>query len=300
MCGVDTSRVYWRGVTVLEETEIAPTYEIYLTGCSLRCRFCTVPRAIERPDEGEAITPEDLAAAVADPRHPSFRTVSFVGGDPSVNLPYLTALAPLLRARLPGVPLVFNTNLYWGPSVAAWARAHVDVVVGDVHFWATDCARAVAGAADYPAVAVRSAEAAAASGLRLLLRVLVLPGHVACCAAPTIAWARTLEGDVRVHVMTHYAPVGRARGHPTLGRALDPAEHAQVASLCAGLSAPPIGAAAGPAGEDPDVPVEIDGEGRLFFPFVTGSLLPALEGYRSVSPASCPPISNCSSARGTR
>ena len=280
-CGVDRpGRIYWRGVTLLEEHEIAPTYEVYFTGCSLRCRFCTVPEAIYAPQQGEWLPADQLAEAIAAPGAPPFRTISLVGGDPTVNLPYIRDLLPRLRERLPGVPVVLNTNLFIDPALAAWCAEAFDWIVGDVHFWSASCARAVAGAAGYPAAAAAAAEAALQVGGRVILRILALPGHLDCCAAPTAAWAAGLSGDVRVHMMTHYAPAGRARGHATLGRRLT-AEEAQRAAgmLPESVRRPrrgPLPWAGGPGGGDPPVPVEIDAEGRVLVPFVTGSLLPML------------------------
>lgn len=304
-CGTSTpGRVFWRGVTVLEEHEIAPTYEIYFTGCSLRCRFCTVPDALDRPDEGAWTSPEALARDLADPRHPPFRTVSLVGGDPTVNLPYVRALVPALRRHVPHAELVLNTNLYVPPAGVAELAAAFDWIVGDVHFFAPDCAGRLAGARDYPATARAAAEAFLAAGSRLILRLLVLPGHLACCAAPTLEWAAGLRGDLRLHVMTHYAPAGRARGHAELGRTLSADEVAEVARLTPPAVPRPAAAHAHPIARppglrDPEVPVEVAPDGTLLFPFVTGDLLPLvaelqpaladrLPAPRTDAPTDCP------------
>jgi putative pyruvate formate lyase activating enzyme len=220
-CGVDRpGRVYWRGVTMLEEHELAPTYEVYFTGCSLRCRFCTVPEAIYAPREGTWMPPGDLVDSIAADDVPPFRTISLVGGDPTVNLPYVRELLPILRSRFPQTPLVLNTNLFIPPALARWCAEAFDWIVGDVHFWEADCSREIAASSDYPAAATAAAEAILAAGGRLIARILALPGHTDCCTAPTAAWAAGLRGDVRVHLMTHYAPAGRARGHAQLGRRL--------------------------------------------------------------------------------
>jgi len=283
-CGVDRpGRVLWRGVTLLEEHEISPTYEIYFTGCSLRCRFCTQPDALYRPREGAWLPPEALAESIAAPEVPPFRAIALVGGDPSVNHPYVEALLPALRARLPDAALALNTNLFFGPERARWYARAFDWVLGDVHFWSPDCAARVAASRAYPAAARAAAEAIAAeaiaAGARLILRILVLPGHLDCCAAPAAAWAAGL--GVRVNVMTHYAPAGRARGHKRLGRALSGDEVRRARALLPpGAPRPaasplPWGRPRRPEHVDPPSPVEIGGDGRILFPFVTGDLLPA-------------------------
>lgn len=284
-CGVDRpGRLYWHGVTMLEEHELAPTYELWFTGCSLRCRFCTVPDAIEHPQLGTWLDPDALVAALCAATVPPFRAISLVGGDPTVNRPYVAALLPRLRQQLPGKLLALNTNLFMSPQLAARDASDFDWIVGDLHFWQPACARQHASAAAYPAAAVAAAEAVVQAGGRLMLRVLVLPGHLACCAAPSIAWAcdlaRRAQGRLRVHVMTHYGPAGRARGHAQLGRCLSPEERAAALALLGPDTPRPRGSALPglpprpPGALDSPAPIEIGLDGGVLMPFVTGELLP--------------------------
>lgn len=136
------------------------------------------------------------------------------------------------------------------------------------------------------------------AGGRLILRLLVLPGHLDCCAEPSARWAadlaRRAPDRVLVHLMTHYAPAGRARTHPSLGRTLSARELERCATLLPAdtprprtrplqpLPRRPAGA------EDPAVPIELGPDGRILLPFVTGELLelalsldPGLAGRRA-------------------
>ena len=273
---------------MLEEEELAPTYEVYFTGCSLRCRFCSMDQAIQAPNVGEWVPPAALAEDILGGDHPPFRSIAFVGGDPTVNLPYLRALVPELRARDATVPLVLNTHLYLNPARVPEVSEWIDTVVGDLHFWTSDCARSVAATPDYPEVARACAEAFLDQGSALILRVLVLPGHLDCCARPSIDWvarlSRRFPEQVRLHVMTHYAPLGRARGHAVLGRMLTDEERERVRSWVPedvgslARAQPPSGAC---SGRDPDVPIEIDTQGRVHFPLVTGAVLPLVQSLDS-------------------
>lgn len=284
-CGLDRpGRVYWQGVTLLEEHELAPTYEVWLTGCSLRCRFCTVPDAIERPRESPWRSPSDVLDTALAPDTPPFRTISLVGGDPTVSRPWLDDFLRQARLRAPDTPLVLNTNLYVSATQAAQDAASFDHIIGDLHFWKGECAARLAGARGYPELARAAAEAIAASSSGLLfLRLLLLPGHADCCGRPSIAWAAELArrhpSRVRVHVLTHYAPAGRARGHSQLGRRLSPEERALADLLPSDVPRPratPLSAIpARPShAVDPPVPLQIDPQGGVMLPFVTGDLLP--------------------------
>ena len=281
MCGVDRpGRIAWRGVTYLEEHELAPTYEVFLTGCSLRCSFCSMADAVAHPDVGEWLAPSDLAAAIAAPNVPPFRAVALVGGEPGAHRPYVRRLVPALRARLPRADLALNTNLFLPERFAAEDAESFDWIVGDLHFWGSDCAARLAGYGAYPAVARRYVEALLAAGGRLILRLLVLPGHLKCCLGPSVEWAAGLEGDIRLHLMLNYAPFGADHADSRLAEPLSP-EEARSAELLVPLglaraaSAPLPGFTPRPAGlRDPEVVVDLDPAGRTRLPFVTADLLP--------------------------
>jgi uncharacterized Fe-S radical SAM superfamily protein PflX len=97
-CGLGRgARVYKELVSYGEEAAISPTWLIDLAGCSLRCPFCTEWPHITRPHDGPAAALTSawfhnrLVRRAAD----GAATVSFVGGEPTVNLlAILEALAP--------------------------------------------------------------------------------------------------------------------------------------------------------------------------------------------------------------
>lgn len=280
-CGLDRpGRVLWHGVTYAEEHEISPTYEIFLTGCSLRCRFCFVPETLYQPRSYPWLDPEELLRTLRSPTTAPFRVLSFVGGDPTVNLPWLQEIVPLLRRDFPSLPLVLNTNLFSSPHLSEWYSHTFDWIVGDFHFWDPACARSIGGASNYPDIARQNLSRMLAAGAKTILRLLVLPGHLECCVAPTVAWLGTLSGDLTVNVMTHYAPAGRARGDPQLGRHLNEDERRRSSQLISesfriprSQPLPHLGPRSTQV-QDPAGHMEVDGSGNILIPFVTGDLLP--------------------------
>jgi len=282
MVPADETRVFWRGVTLLEEHEIAPTYELYLAGCPLRCPFCAVPGASRSRAAGERMAPEALVEDLLAEHHPPFRALALVGGEPSLHLPWIRRLLPLLRRELPDTVLVLNTALCWEPSLARELAASFDWVVGTVRYYGDACGTRLGAHSGHPAQARWAVEALLEAGGRLLLRLLVLPGHHDCCAAPLARWIAGLEGDLRARVMLNYAPVGEARSLPGLDRGLDDHEARRAAELLPSGVPRPLALPLQPVPlrldhhRDPPVSLEIDAGGQVVAPMVTGTILPWL------------------------
>ena len=66
----------------------------------------------------------------------------------------------------------------------------------------------------------------------LIVRVLVLPGHLECCTKPILEWiSANLGAETRVNLMFQYRPQWRANEIPELRRALTNRERAQAVQL---------------------------------------------------------------------
>ncbi|MSR47945.1 MAG: 7-carboxy-7-deazaguanine synthase QueE [Planctomycetes bacterium] len=117
----------------------ARTVFVRMAGCALRCRYCDTPKALVRTEFAEFHRPEGIercrnpcglaaVAAAVDQLDLQRRCwVSFTGGEPLEQAPFLAALAPLLRPRR----LHLETAGVNAPEMALLA-AHVDHVAFDL------------------------------------------------------------------------------------------------------------------------------------------------------------------------
>jgi putative pyruvate formate lyase activating enzyme len=134
------------------------------------------------------------------------------------------------------LPLVYNTGGYDSLETLALLQGVVDIYMPDVKLADPETARALCGAADYPATARRAIMAmhAQVGDLRLdsrglaarglLVRHLILPGGL----AGTREWMEYLTHDISpntyVNLMDQYRPCAQAPNHPPLDRSLSPEE----------------------------------------------------------------------------
>jgi putative pyruvate formate lyase activating enzyme len=200
-----------------EEPELVPSGTIFTMGCTMRCKHCqnwTISQWIE---EGGSYEPEQLAEEVEKLRANGCRNANLVGGEPT---PWLQQWLRTFKQVNINVPIVWNSNSYYGPETANLLAGFADVYLLDFKYGSGDCAARISDAPNYWEVCTRNHLEAKRYG-ELIIRVLVLPGHLECCTKPILNWiASNLGAETRVNVMFQYRPEWRADEIPELRRRL--------------------------------------------------------------------------------
>ncbi|MSP90555.1 MAG: radical SAM protein [Myxococcales bacterium] len=236
-CGVDRTQgprgafcrlgteafVYKELLSVGEEAAVSPTMLVDLGGCSLRCLFCSEWEHVVAPRRSPAVPldPAWLARQMRRRRQQGARSVTFVGGEPIVNL---LAVLRALAAVAPGdrLPVVWNTNGQASAAALALLGGVVTTWNVDLKFGNPRCAERLAGVHGFDAqaevarvlaFALRDGAVDPATGLpRAIVRHLVMPGHGACCTRPALAWLADTFPGACLNLMTGYLPLGPAAG----------------------------------------------------------------------------------------
>ncbi|MCL5097194.1 MAG: radical SAM protein [Candidatus Omnitrophica bacterium] len=210
------ARVFSAQIEVGDELELLPTFAIAWSGCDLRCAFCLTHEASWNPSIGARLKPEELSVRATRALATGVRTVMFLGGEPTVHL--LAVLETV--ARLPDeAPLVWKTNAHASAQARALMAGLFDIWVADYKFGNPDCARRLAGIGNYETV-VRENLLWASDHSDLIIRHVLLPGHVECCWEPMAHWLSTHLPDVKVSLLDSYWPTERLRLPPELHRTI--------------------------------------------------------------------------------
>ena len=217
-------------VHIAEEAPINPSLMIGLAGCGLRCRFCQQwPLLKPRQIEGE---PLDAALwSRLDAR--GARSLSFIGGNPDESLP---AILRFLNQAPAGwvLPIVWNSHAYATPETLRLLEGVVDAYVPDFKYGSEGCGRRLAGAAHYLAVARAAIETMLGQGTPVLVRVLVLPGHLECCHLPALAALAALQApNLAVSIRGQYCPDGRVTARDGVLARRPTAEEMATVRACA-------------------------------------------------------------------
>jgi putative pyruvate formate lyase activating enzyme len=206
------ARVFSAQIEVGDEMELLPTFAIALSGCDLRCSFCITGAESWNPRAGEPLCATALAAKAEAAWDNGARTVMILGGEPTIHLP---AALEIVAALPPDVRLVWKTNAHGAARARALLDGMFDVWLADYRFGNDDCALRLAKVPHYQRV-VRENLMWASSHSELIVRHLLMPGHVDCCWGPVAQWLAAELPLVKVSLRDGFWPAWQAARHPEL------------------------------------------------------------------------------------
>jgi putative pyruvate formate lyase activating enzyme len=204
--------VFSAQVEVSDELALNPTFAIALSGCDLRCDFCITGGSSWQARAGEPFVALRLAAQAAVALRAGARTIMVLGGEPTIHLP---AVVELVAALPETAPLIWKTNAHGTAEARRLLDGLFDVWVADYKFGSDACAARLARVDHYNAVVQENLRWAYAH-TDLIVRHLVMPGHLACCWRPVAAWLAEQLPGVKVNLRSGFWPAWHAIRHPEL------------------------------------------------------------------------------------
>ncbi len=215
-----TARIFSAQIESGDELELIPTFAIALSGCDLRCDFCITGAESWNPRAGKVFEPEAVALPARAALDAGARTIMILGGEPTVHLP---AALHIVSTLPPGARLVWKTNAHGSAQSREWLDGLFDVWLADYKFGNDTCAIRLAKVVDYSRIA-RENLLWAAGHSELIVRHLLMPGHLDCCWRPVAEWLASEIPGVKVSLRAGFWPAWHSTFHPELRRTCSPAE----------------------------------------------------------------------------
>ena len=207
---------------------------VFFAHCTMSCVFCQNYR-FSQQDRGKEVSADELSEVFLSLQTAGCHNLNLV--TPTHFLPQILEGLKMAFSGGFGLPIVYNTSSYENVDTIESLEGVVDIYLADARYADERLAREYSGAADY---VVRSREALKAmwehsgqleldgEGIArkgLIIRHLVLPGHLKDTRR-VLEWiAKGISTDVAVSLMGQYRPMHRAYGHRTLGRRLSLKEY---------------------------------------------------------------------------
>lgn len=231
-CGLTDLAVCFREmVNCGEEDGLNPSHQVYFAGCNLKCEYCTVAEWNEKPCEIRAIDDEMLIERIANRKEKGAKTLNLLGGEPSISV---YGILKLLEKIDPTTCVVWNSNMYYNEVVDDMIEGLVDICLADLKCASSECSKALLGASDYFKIA-RDSILRANEHSDVIVRHLVMPGHLECCLKPTLNWLKKELPSIRLSLRTNYIPPAESTHAPAGYLEEDEASKAFVLAKESGL-----------------------------------------------------------------
>ena len=222
------ARYFTAQTEVTDESGFGPVFSIALGGCDMRCAFCITRIPSWNAAGGEQFIPEKMAHEANVALANGARSIMILGGEPTIHLPAVLAFI----SHLPDdAGLIWKTNGHGSERARELLDGMFDCWVVDYKFGSEECAQRLAGVGHYREN-VHENLIWAELHTRLIVRHLLMPGHVECCWRPVAAWIGEHLPGVQVNLRTAFWPI-QGKGGPVGLKRLVSGPEARTASLIA-------------------------------------------------------------------
>jgi putative pyruvate formate lyase activating enzyme len=188
-----------------EESVLVPSGTVFFTGCNFGpCVFCQNFDISGDPDSGEAVTPIQLAKIVSGLEREGARNANWVGGSPTPNLHNILESMKYLRAS---ICQLWNSNFYMSNESTELLLDAIDFWLPDMKWYNDECANKYSRVPKYWEVISRNHQMVHdRGGGEMIVRHLVMPGHIECCTKPILEWISKNISKALVNIMGQYRP----------------------------------------------------------------------------------------------
>ncbi len=214
---------------------------IFFTNCNLQCTFCQNYQISDNTREHafEELPLREVIRQVTEILDSGINIVGFVS--PSHFIPQMKIIIKAIEGSGYHPTWVYNTNGYDSVETLQSLEGIIDVYLPDFKYMSSSVAKEMSDASDYSEVASAALkemfrqkgsallindQGYAESGI--LIRHLVLPGHVENSQQVLKFIAEELSPGLHIGLMSQYSPTQRVARDPTLGRTLTKAEYNRV------------------------------------------------------------------------
>lgn len=218
---------------------------VFFSGCNLGCIFCQnykISRNGRQHGEqeiGTEITAGRLAEIFLELESQGANNINLV--TPTHYVPQIIEALEIAKGEGMNLPVVYNTSGYERAETIRMLEGYVDVYLPDMKYMDPALAAEYSGAPDYPAYAKEALREMVSqtgefrieeeSGLMtrgVLVRHLVLPGHVRESREVIRYLHETYGNRILLSIMNQYTPMPQVRDHKHLGRRVTKREYEKV------------------------------------------------------------------------
>lgn len=210
---------------------------VFFSNCNFKCIFCQNYK-ISQEGKGNEVTIEELANIFLKLQQEGANNINLV--TPTMYAYQIIEAIKLARVNGLNLPIIYNSNGYENVETLRDLRGYVDVYLPDLKYYADELAIKYSKAPNYFKIATKAIlEMINQVGLPefdengmikkgVIIRHLVLPGHIQN-SKHILKWLKeNVEGNAYVSVMAQYFPTYKAKEDEYLNRKLTRKEYSEI------------------------------------------------------------------------
>lgn len=211
---------------------------VFFSGCGLRCIYCQ-NAGIAHEHHGKEITAGRLSEIFLELAEKGAANINLV--TPTHFVPHIREAIHSARKKGLTLPIVYNSSGYETEETLALLSGNIDIYLPDFKYLSQNLASELSHASDYPEIAKKALSAMVRqcgradftpAGLLtrgVLVRHLVLPGHIDDSMRILEYLHGTYGDDILISIMSQYTPLSTPPDkHPELRRKLTRYEYEKV------------------------------------------------------------------------
>ena len=229
VCGAGKSiRVARAALHFWEEPPISGRHgsgTVFFSHCPMKCIYCQ-NEPIARGNVGKDISQQRLSEIFCELQGQGAENINLV-----TPTHYVANILPALKqARENGLslPIVYNTSGYERAEIIELVAPEVDIFLCDARYASKKTAQAYSRAANYVEAFWGALEAMVQSDARIIVRILVLPGHIDEACKNIELLRHRYNNRIEFSIMGQYTPLKTFEQFDNLSRRLRKDEYEQV------------------------------------------------------------------------
>lgn len=210
---------------------------VFFSNCNFKCIFCQNYK-ISQEGKGNEVTIEELANIFLKLQQEGANNINLV--TPTMYTYQIIEAIKIARMKGLNLPIIYNSNGYENVETLRDLRGYVDVYLPDLKYYADELAIKYSKAPNYFKIAIKAIlKMIDQVGLPefdengmikkgVIIRHLVLPGHIQN-SKHILKWLKeNVEGNAYVSVMAQYFPTYKAKEDEYLNRKLTRKEYSEI------------------------------------------------------------------------
>ncbi len=206
-----------------EEAPLVPSGTIFFQGCNFGCVFCqnydisqSWKEKRELEDIAKKVDVKILSSIAEKLAERGALNINYVGGDP---IPNIHTIIGSLNFQTTNITQLWNSNFYLTDKALSLIIDLMDFWLPDFKYGNNTCGKKYSGIENYFDFVSRNHKRVHDEGSgEIIIRHLVMPGHINCCSKPILDYVAKELSNAVVNIMGQYRPQYHSFNYPEINR----------------------------------------------------------------------------------